>query len=66
MSKKIFASMLSVSVVVLLLCVLSISYVLYGYFGNIIENVLRTEEPYCLIPKQRLPIWKIMAEGKRY
>ncbi len=43
MSKKIFASMLSVSVVVLLLCVLSISYVLYGYFGNIIENELRTE-----------------------
>lgn len=43
MSKKIFASMLSVSVIVLLLCVLSISYVLYGYFGNIIENELRTE-----------------------
>lgn len=37
MTKKIFASMLSVSVAVILMCVLSISYVLYGHFGNIIK-----------------------------
>lgn len=43
MKKKIFCNILSVSVLMLLLCVLSVSYVLYGYFGNIIEKELRTE-----------------------
>ncbi len=43
MSKKIFTSILSVSVIVLLLCMVSISGILYGYFGNIIEKELRTE-----------------------
>lgn len=43
MSRKIFTSMLSSAIIVLVLCVLSISYVLYGYFGDIIRDELRTE-----------------------
>ncbi|HIU25885.1 MAG TPA: ATP-binding protein [Candidatus Copromorpha excrementigallinarum] len=43
MTRKIFKSITSVSAAVLLICVLCISYVLYGYFGDIIENELRTE-----------------------
>lgn len=43
MTRKIFKSITSVSAAVLLVCVLCISYVLYGYFGDIIENELRTE-----------------------
>ena len=43
MTKKIFASILSVAIVVMLLCVACISYVLYGYFGEIIRNELKNE-----------------------
>ncbi|NLD18693.1 MAG: PAS domain-containing protein [Clostridiales bacterium] len=43
MNKKIFKSMIAVSSAVLLLCILCISYVLYGYFGDIIKDELRTE-----------------------
>ena len=43
MTRKIFSSILSVSVIVLLLCLISISGILYGYFGNVIKKELRTE-----------------------
>ena len=43
MTRKIFTSILSVSVTVLLLCLVSISGILYGYFGDIIQKELRTE-----------------------
>lgn len=43
MTKKIFASILSVAIVVMLLCVACISYVIYGYFGEIIRNELKNE-----------------------
>lgn len=43
MTRKIFTSILSVSVIVLLLCLVSISGILYGYFGDIIQKELRTE-----------------------
>lgn len=43
MTRKIFTSILSVSVIVLLLCLVSISGILYGYFGDVIEKELRTE-----------------------
>lgn len=43
MTKKIFNSMLSISVAVTLMCVLGISYVLYGHFGNIIKDELKSE-----------------------
>ena len=43
MTKKIFASILSVAIVVMLLCVACISYVLYGYFGEILRNELKNE-----------------------
>lgn len=43
MTKKIFASIFSVSVIVMLLCVSCISYVLYGYFGEIIKDELKNE-----------------------
>lgn len=43
MTRKIFKSIIAVSAAVLLICVLCISYVLYGYFGDIIKNELRNE-----------------------
>ncbi len=43
MTKKIFASILSVAVIVMLLCVACISYVLYEYFGEIIRDELKNE-----------------------
>ncbi len=43
MTRKIFTSILSVSVIVLLLCLVSISGILYGYFGGIIQKELKTE-----------------------
>lgn len=43
MTRKIFGSMISVSIAVILMCVLGISYVLYGYFGNIIKAELQAE-----------------------
>lgn len=43
MTKTIFKSMLAVSATVLVLCVLCISYVLYGYFGEVIEDELKVE-----------------------
>ena len=42
MTKKIFKSMVAVSAAVLLVCILCISYVLYGYFGDIITDELET------------------------
>lgn len=43
MTKKIFKSILAVSIAVLLICFASISYVLYGYFEGIIEDELKGE-----------------------
>lgn len=43
MTKKIFRNILAVSIAVLVICVLCISYVLYGYFGDIIKAELKTE-----------------------
>ena len=43
MTKRIFKSILAVSVAVLLICMICISYVLYGYFGGIIEKELKEE-----------------------
>ena len=43
MTKKIFKNILAVSVAVLVICVLCISYVLYGYFEDIIKDELKTE-----------------------
>ena len=43
MTKRIFKSILAVSVAVLLICMSCISYVLYGYFGGIIEKELKEE-----------------------
>lgn len=43
MTKKIFKNILVVSIIVLFVCVLGISYVLYGYFGEIIKDELKTE-----------------------
>lgn len=43
MTRKIFTSILSVSTIVLLLCLASISGILYSYFGGLIEKELRTE-----------------------
>ena len=43
MTRKIFKNILAVSVTVLLVCVLCISYVLYEYFGAIIERELEAE-----------------------
>ncbi len=43
MNKKMFKSMLAVSTAVLLICVFSISCLLYGYFGDIIKGELKAE-----------------------
>lgn len=43
MTNKIFKSMLGVSIAVLLICTIGISSVLYGYFGTIIEDSLKSE-----------------------
>ncbi|MDO4545113.1 MAG: ATP-binding protein [Bacillota bacterium] len=43
MTKKIFRSLVALSAAVLLICILCISYVLYGYFGEIISDELKAE-----------------------
>ena len=43
MNKRIFRSMVAVSAMVLLVCVICITSVLYGYFGDIIRDELKEE-----------------------
>lgn len=43
MTKRIFRNILTVSVAVLLVCITCVSYVLYGYFGELIEKELKEE-----------------------
>lgn len=43
MTRKIFKSMVVVSALVLIICLASISSVLYGYFGEIIKDELKEE-----------------------
>lgn len=43
MTKRIFKSILLVSTVVLVICVSAISYFLYGYFGDIIKDELKSK-----------------------
>lgn len=43
MTKKIFNSMFAVSTVVLMVCVLCITFLLYGYFTDIIKDELKAE-----------------------
>ena len=41
MTRKIFSSMVAVSVLALLICVSCISSILYGYFSEIIKDELK-------------------------
>ncbi|MDO4485359.1 MAG: ATP-binding protein [Bacillota bacterium] len=43
MTKKIFKNILAVSIAALVVCILCVSYVLYGYFEDIIKDELKTE-----------------------
>jgi len=43
MTKKIFNSMLAVSTAVLLVCVVSITFLLYNYFTNIVKSEIKAE-----------------------
>lgn len=43
MTKKIFKSIFAASVIAIVVCFLCVSFVLYGYFGDIIESELKEE-----------------------
>lgn len=43
MNKKIFKSMILISTLAVMVCIASVSSVLYGYFGQIIEDELKEE-----------------------